>query len=259
MPCSREPDVFNSLSMNTVRSRMEDREQGYRNLVEQRKRCRLCQASDDCVNLGGASRLRNPAERPELDSEHLGPYTRWQGNLRAPILVVGQDSSNFLTYAEKQGDFPGKRVRTNLRLVDLVASAGITIEAPERGSSRAGSCFFTNAVLCLKDGPYMTGPIGEEDFRRCGEHFLRPTIKLVTPRVVVTLGMVALAAVSWAFAREVPTLFHSTVGQFLPDLPGGARLFPVYHPARVAPKHLRSFDIQRAHWEKLGSWLAQNP
>jgi len=53
----------------------------YRVLVEERKTCRVCEGlinPSDCA--GGV-----------YDSEHIGPWSRWQGNLDSELMVVGQD------------------------------------------------------------------------------------------------------------------------------------------------------------------------
>ncbi len=56
--------------------------EAYERLVAARKACKRCRP-----------RLANPAYIAEghLDSAEIGPYSRWQGNLYAPIVVVGQD------------------------------------------------------------------------------------------------------------------------------------------------------------------------
>jgi hypothetical protein len=50
----------------------------YKDLVCQRKACSLCQG------------LVNPSTE-EFDSNEIGPWAKWQNNLDADIIVVGQD------------------------------------------------------------------------------------------------------------------------------------------------------------------------
>src|SRR5437660_2463489 len=143
----------------------------YAKLVAERKRCTAC------------ANLTNPSKYKALDSDHIGPYPRRQGNLDAELLVVGQDSSDIDTYLYHGGDWPGEFVQTNLALVELAGAAGITITPPRRGCPN-DRLFFTNAVLCLKrSNPLkersMRGNLPSAYFRNCGERFLRRTIELV--------------------------------------------------------------------------------
>ncbi len=80
---------------NTLRS-------AYEELVRTRKACQLCE------------HLTNPAfiDCP-ADSDRIGPYSLWQGNLRTSLVVVGQDFADVDTYKASAG-WPGERVGTNL-------------------------------------------------------------------------------------------------------------------------------------------------
>lgn len=94
----------------------------YEKLVAARKACHVCEARG----------LTNPASFPDLDSDRIGPYSRWQGNLDAELMVVAQDFADANTF-KRLGGWPGPRVRTNLALVDLLRAAGIDVTAPEVG------------------------------------------------------------------------------------------------------------------------------
>jgi DNA polymerase len=65
---------------------------------------------------------------------------------------------------------------TNKVLTDLVRLMGLDMDA----------IFLTNAVLCLKkDG--LQAPVKQEWFMNC-ESYLRKTIEVVNPKILVTLG-----------------------------------------------------------------------
>ena len=128
--------------------------------------------------------LTNPSqcESGKFDSGQIGPWTLWQGNLHAEVLVVGQD----------WGDTPSNP--TNKTLRHLMSVAGLRIDAPSAANSGAGIAFFTNAILCLKHGG-MQAAVDPVWFANCGKLFLRPTIELIAPNAVVTLGVRAYRAV----------------------------------------------------------------
>ena len=62
----------------------------YKELACQRKGCSLCHG------------LVNPSTM-EFDSEEIGPWSRWQGNLNTDILVIGQDWGNVGYYTKNKG------------------------------------------------------------------------------------------------------------------------------------------------------------
>ena len=220
----------------------------YAELVAERKRCHAC------------ANLTNPSKYKKLDSDEIGPYSRWQGNLDAELMVIAQDSSDIETYLHFGGDWPGESVATNLVLVELVRAAGIQISPPRRGYSD-DRLFFTNAVLCLKPANplkqrSMRGDVPLEYFRNCGDRFLRRTIELIKPHVVVTLGAPALEATLYSFGLRFSGGFLALVdsGRTF-DLSCGARLFPMCHTNRTVLNTHRSLEQQKRDWQRVGRWL----
>lgn len=215
----------------------------YPDLVAQRKQCQECPG------------LTNPAivDDGRLDSDRIGPYSLWQGNIKTPLIVVGQDFADVENFQRHQG-WPGERVGTNLALVELAAEAGFTIQPPKRGCSD-DTLFFTNAILCLKQGG-MQARVDRNHARTCGERFLRPLIELVAPRAVVTLGTAALDATLGAHGlRRRGGLVRLIEAGTVWDLASGPRLFPLCHPSRTVLNTTRSLPQQKADWRRVGAWL----
>lgn len=215
----------------------------YTTLVEARKACRLCPA------------LVNPAVASggQFDSDEIGPYTQWQGNLDAPLVVVAQDFADVTSFTERRGS-PGEKVQTNLDLVRLLKEAGITV-SPPRKDHPDDVLFFTNAVLCLKAGS-MSAAVPARYFRNCGHAFLRRTVELVSPRAVVVLGKGALRAVTAAFDLPVDEPFAALVERS-PSLllASGLPLFAMYHPSRTVQNTARRWEEQQGDWRRLDAWL----
>jgi uracil-DNA glycosylase family 4 len=142
----------------------------------------------------------------------------------------------------------------NETLCKLLESIGFDIERPLPQDSGGGALFLTNAVLCLKREGGMQGATKPKWFMNCAP-FLRRTIEIVRPKVIVTLGEGAYQAIATLYKLK-PLPFRGAVD--IKDgfeLPNGIRLFPVYHcGARILNTH-RKLTQQTEDWKKIGRAL----
>ena len=208
----------------------------YHQLVEQRKDCARC------PGLTNASAI----DDGRMDCDRIGPFSQWQGNLDAALMVVAQDFADVEGFRKHEG-WPGERVRTNTMLAALLTRAGIPIKPPQFGTAD-DRLFFTNAVLCMKRGG-MRAPLPESCATECGRRFLRPTIELVAPRVVVSLGGRAMGAVCRAFGLEPPASLAAAAAIPIP-LTSSAVLMPLHHPSAS-----RSRQAQQRDWDRVRTVL----
>jgi len=215
----------------------------YAALVRTRKACHECAGLiNPAVCCGGVH-----------DSLHVGPWTLWQGNLQADLVAVGQDWGDTRYYIENRGrDKPCNQTNDALRtlLRTLLQSIGREIPAPKTSDAGGGTVFFTNAILCLKNGG-MQAKVMPEWFVNCSTRFLRPTIDLIAPRVVVTLGELAYRAVASAYG--VSTIPFRKAVDCPEGFPVGDGIIcvPVYHcGARVLNTH-RRMEKQVRDWERV--------
>lgn len=218
----------------------------YSKLVQKRKRCKLCQDG-----------LVNPSQccNGNHDREKIGPWSFWQGNLDARIMVVGQDWGDVKYFADHRG-MANPSNPTNRTLVELLEVAGIQINPVGANNAGKERIFLTNAILCLKSGG-LQGPVKKPWFENCGKEFLLPLIRIVRPEVVVTLGVRAYKAIVSAIGGKLATgPFHDIVENpngF--EIGDGVRLFPRYHCGqRVLNRH-RKIAQQHKDWKKIGRYL----
>ena len=209
----------------------------YAYLIAARKTCTLCQG------------LRNPAQvlDGQYDSNQIGPWTLWQGNLNATIMLVGQDWGDVRYFTTNTGH-EAPRNPTNETLVKLLDSIGIPIAPPTPQDDGGGEIFLTNAMLCLKqDG--LQGAIHPEWFQNCGRHFLKPTIELVQPKILITLGESAYRVIQDLYSLTKMT-FRSAVAEKF-RLSETTEYFPMYHCGRRILNTHRNLDQQRKDWERV--------
>ena len=216
-----------------------DKQEGYAALVTSRKVCHLCEGltnPSDCSN--GAS-----------VAKHIGPWTQWQGNLDPKLMIVGQDWGDTTSFEPYQGQ-DSDHNPSNMVLRELLYSIGIETDPPSRADKVHENVFLTNAILCLKKGG-LGGPVRSIWFDNCGRHFLRPTIDLIQPRVLVSLGKYAFQSIGKLY--DLPKMqFRDAVNQ--PEgfeLSNGWRFFAMYHCSpRVLYSH-RSKEQQKADWLRV--------
>jgi DNA polymerase len=217
----------------------------YSALVQRRRGCTVC------------SGVTNPSVCADgrYDADEIGPWSRWQGNLDADLMLVGQDWGDTGSF-ERQNGLDSVTSATNRVLRELLASVGIDVGLPPGAEGDRGRIFLTNAVLCLKEGGAQAA-VQPEWFQNCGGRFLRPLIELVRPKVVVCLGQRAYDAVLGAYGMR-PRTFREAVGAETADrLPTGSALVPVYHCGmRILNTH-RPLEAQKQDWQRVRRALEQ--
>jgi DNA polymerase len=185
----------------------------------------------------------------KLDSDQIGPWSLWQGNLSASLMVVGQDWGD-TGYFERHGGREGPQNPTNEFLVELVGIAGVSIEPPDSDEGR-DVAFFSNSILCLKnaDGG-LQGEVTRSWFENCAP-VLRRQIEIVAPRVLVALGERAFGAIMKAYGMKAESFREEVETLDGRLLLNGSRAFAVYHcGARIRNTH-RPMEQQRQDWKRI--------
>lgn len=211
------------------------KEEKYKLLVERRKGC------EKCFNCG----LVNPSQikNGEYDSEQIGPWTQWQGNLEADIIIVGQDWGSQAEFKKMEGKDSPKNP-TNKFLKELMEELS------------NNSFFITNAALCIrKEG--AQGGLNDEWLFNC-RPFLIKQIEIIEPTTIIALGQKTFYSVLRALKLE-RTGIHSTTFKNLVDgnpiEHGGVKIFPVYHPGAYGQMS-RKEPEQKEDWKRINSYLS---
>jgi uracil-DNA glycosylase len=107
-----------------------------------------------------------------------------------------------------------------------------------------------NAILCLKPGG-MQAKVKPEWFSNCRSRFLKPTIEIVQPKVLVTLGETAYRATCATYDLKTIKFRAAveTISGFL--LSSRTILMPVYHCGGLLNTH-RPLESRSLIWRKTG-------
>jgi uracil-DNA glycosylase len=232
----------------------------YAKLVDDRRNCRKCAAVVNPSACAGG-KYDNAA--------HIGPWSDWQGNLDADTMIIGQEWGGTDNYERQFGrDRDGDP--TNGNLVTLMANIGVTLPPPSamQGTTENGVFFFTNGVLCLRQGSATNRTDGEkgaqknalskDTFSNCARTFLRAQIELVEPRFVLILGLLAWNGLMEAFSLPPrSTLKEAFLLGHLP-LNRSTIAFPLFHCG--SKLHLnRPLHLQIDDWKKMKAIMDKHP
>jgi len=183
----------------------------FKRLERQASSCRLCPAL---------------ADQPAI-------LSLANGNLNAKIVFVAEAPGRFgagRTGIPFHGDKSGNNFETLLAHIGLIRA----------------DVFITNAVLCnpLANGNNRRPKTSE--IKNCSP-FLKATLNLIRPKVVVTLGSVGLQAVNLLLGTRYQ--LKDKVAQRL-SAPNFI-LFPLYHPSPRVTNWLRPLAQQKKDFKKI--------
>jgi DNA polymerase len=220
------------------------KESEYNQLVSARKNCFLCKEFG----------VTNQSETP-YDTNSIGKWSDWQGNLNAKIMVIGQDWGSLKYWLDNHGTDYEKNP-TNLNLIQLFEELGFkigTIFNPNPNEP----LFFSNAVLCLKSGT-MSASIPQRCFRQCGSRFLKPLIDIIKPEILITLGTAPFKSILGLYNPEgwikVPPLRDVMRKSPIILNREGLKLFPVYHCGGLGLTNRKLLE-QKKDWNFMKSWV----
>lgn len=230
-----------------------NKQREYKALVEERKNCRICEEKFGLIN-------QSIIANGEFDKEiSIGAWSTWQGSLDAKILLVGQDWGDKASYEKDEGLSCISDNITDLNLIELFRTIGIKLEKPSRHITNP-LLFFTNAVLCMKEGNLAT-KIPDTCYNNCANLFLNRLIKIIKPEIIITLGNKAYQNVTKIYGMKPYPSFRALLEEVViksepisletfDGLPA-LSLLPVPHCGQYSTNTFMGMDEQKKIWKIL--------
>lgn len=221
--------------------------EAYKKLVEKRKHCSLCKELCNPSAVAGGL----------YDSDQIGPWSLWQANLNAKLVVVGQDWGDKSYFTKWEGRDQPSGNPTNENLQRLLKILCIEIGKPREQQDQV--IFLTNLILCLKTGG-LQGQVDEQWFKNCSFNFFKPLIEIITPRVIIALGKKVsesiMALYGLSYSRNAA--FSKLISKSPYQLTESIMFFPVYHCGAGSVNRNRSIPEQQEDWLKIKMSLQNN-
>lgn len=223
---------------------MTDKKAEYAALIEKRKTRKFPDG------------LTNPKDT-DFDGNYLEPWSQWQGNLDASIVVVGQDFCDTDTFHctrgtveryDKKYEFP-----TNRNLAVYFKEIGISLDHP-RDPNRRHVVFFTNALMGLKPPP-MNSALRPDWLEFSRTEFLQPLlVDVIKPKVIIALGKLSTSTIGDIYGFKMSKNFGAMVSAPPISLQGSPLIFPVYHTGSNSRMN-RPIADQVDDWKRIKASL----
>jgi Uracil DNA glycosylase superfamily len=195
--------------------------------------------------------LLNPSEieNGNYDMEcHVGPWSIWQGNLDARMLLIGQDWGNIDYYRNNKG-YDTDDNPTNKNLFELFKQIEIDIGTPSKPNYSA-PVFFTNTILGIKQNGNMSAKVRKAWAKESADLFLAPLIEIIRPKTIITLGGYAYGEVARIYG--LPVLPLRELIQKTPFSVGDKEVYAMFHCGGLGLAN-RKFHLQKEDWSKIVS------
>lgn len=216
---------------------MKDKKALYAELVRKRKACDMCQMMHNPSVIKGGI----------YDTDHIGPWSAWKGDLDAEIVVVGKDWYPKDAFIEQKG-ISDPESPTNKNLTELLDYCGVNVQNDK--------LFFTNTVLCMKEGK-ASDKLSTSCINTCSEKFLKPLLDIIEPKIVIALGKDAFRAIKRIYKIRGVNFTRGVKRKEPIYLSEKTVCFPVYHCGQYSV-NTQGIDKHKEQWKRIRDYLEAN-
>lgn len=197
--------------------------------------------------------LKNPNQinDGEYDTyDVINPWSIWQGNLDAKILLIGQDWGDAKYYIDNKGKDKDSNP-TNKNLIELFKSLNIDIGTPSN-PNKTSPVFFTNAILGIKDNG-MSSAVKDAWIYESTDEFLKPLIEIIEPEIIITLGVSAFKAIKSIYKLKEKSVLKELI-HTNPIKVDNKKIFNFYHCGGLGLAN-RSLPLQKQDWSIISNYM----
>ena len=240
---------------------------------ELKERIKVCENCCDKQDEDIPNHLINIFSK-DLDDKIPTIWTDWRNRLDAKIMIVGQDwgpIKDMLRYKEEcEKLWKGKEKQrapiweefvsrqestTNKRMTNyMIESAkeyGLKFEKEDMRK-----IYVTNAILCARKGNEYRGNknCNVSKYTRYCSYFLKEQIKIVHPKVILTLGYYPLKALSQEYSFPIEKTLEQTILKLQKDVitireeGSEIEIIPTWHPVAQI-KRERQIENYKKIWK----------
>ena len=183
------------------------------------------------------------------ESEHVSPYTKGASNVASPVFVLLQDwvSEDFLTAGDNEN------LKTLGREPSLPTNKNLEALIRDHFGLDLSEVYATNLFPFVKPAG-MSANIPAKDLRRAAQEFALPQIKVVSPRLVIALGVKTFNALRYVCGlRSCRNLTEALESSFVYS---GATVWCQAHTGALgrANRNRGGVDRVSVDWRRMADW-----
>lgn len=146
-----------------------------------------------------------------FECDHVSPWTKSGKNMDAAVMIVGQDWSSADVLARNP---PNLCVAREGFDAEFPTNANLDKLLRQHFRLTRKQCYLTNLFPYIKRG-HASAPIPMKDLVWAAQTFTLPEIRIVSPRLVICLGLRTFRALQRAIgAKSAPTLISAIKSPF---------------------------------------------
>jgi len=170
-------------------------------------------------------------------------WTDWFSRLESKLMIIGQDWGPYqdMKYLNSLLEIDKKNWKKIIELEKSNTKKLLSYYIEESSNHRycLDNIFITNAILCARNGSnYRGNNISlEKSTIFCSSHLLEQ-IKIVKPKVIVTLGYYPLLSLSKTLGFEIRKNLKETIKEFPEIKIANYIIVPQFHPVAQIKKEI---------------------
>lgn len=211
---------------------------------------------EKCMNLknknGKDCSLINIYKDNEFSKKIPSIWTDWYNRINSKIMIIGQDWGPFLDMKHLNEKYRDKKSKNNWKeLIEEEKSStkqrltNYMLKSSKGKISNLDDIYVTNAIMCARKGDKYRGnniDLKKSTFN-CKE-YLERQIKIVQPKIILTLGYYPLKALSNIFKFDIKDTLKDTIQNMPIIKEENFIIIPLYHPVAQIKKEeqLNQYD-----------------